>query len=660
MNEPRLQGSESRGGGGFIGREGQPLLSLKLLSTTGAASNTYSAEYPNGQRAVVKQLKLGDTSFLSHFEYEAANLQRLKQAGVSGVPRLHHAVIDKTFPTGTYLVMDYVKGTDDEFRIRDAIKHENPLKVEEAALRLTKAIAEIITAAYKAGVDYRDLKGYFQGNIFVDFVDPEKPTVTILDWGLANLGEPKNDSDALAIPWVANQLGALFNLVHYNTYNEEGELTASAAKALAALSPRTRNILARAFYNSSGKGYRSGDELIRDLNEALQHISEPFVPASTEEISQLFPKKEKIPEQQFSKRCSERITEIRDDPAIPQALRPTVNRLVGTFYGLLQLPPEHWSGDMHKSIDAVVDPAALPEHIRTGVYEPIRFMVDFIKLLRGQPDSPRKKQQLAALGLPQSSAIAEYLLFGENTRQESLRRIEEFFRENIVTIKELGLTVPQALQQFVPADKIVAAPPIPIAQQEVQLAVVPEARVQTEAMKDMARLDRTPEGVNFAWTVFGNKTDIGKGSPASQSAIDLHDVARTGIKSSLKELDHRIAQITDPKIKEDAIKSREISAGSLSISFKWISDLPLRQLYGDSVPSRLVNLFAERLGFTRPGEWVDDVNNPKLEQGRNEFRLAHPDKPFTLVLPMQGITNYGRPKINSFSVRYTPKQYIAS
>lgn len=196
--------------------------------------------------------------------------------------------------------------------------------------------------------------------------------------------------------------------------------------------------------------------------------------------------------------------------------------------------------------------------------------------------------------------------------------------------------------------------------------VVPEAEVQREAMKGMARdilstaqtviserrLDSTPKSGNFAWTVFGHES--GKGYIPSFSAIDLHEMQETGTKSSTEELNWRIAQITDPKLREETERARDTSARSLGINFDGVSDPALRQAYGDEVPTGLVKLFAERLGFTQPNEQID-VNNPRVKSGRNTFTIDHPNKPFVLELPIQGNTRYGQPDIRSFVTRYTPK-----
>lgn len=430
----------------FRGREGKPLFSLKTLATHGVTSNVYTVHYLSGEPAVVKNLKIDPhLTYLRSFKNEAAILRRLEQFGVPGVPRLHNAVINETTSANTYLVMDLAVGVTNPFEIRDAIRNEHPLLQREAsALKITKAVAETITRAYRAGVDYVDAKGQLMGNLIVN---PKDLTVTIIDWGEAKLGEPKNDSNALAVPWASTQLESLVGI--NGVYDREGRLTVEASEILTKLSPRSRNILAKVF----STGYHSGDELIYDLDEALQHISDPFSPASIEEIKQLFPQKEKTVEEQFREQCQKRITNIQRDPSIPEALKRTVHNLGGTFYELLELPPSGWY-EVRSSIEAIDDPAALPEHIRTGVYEPIKFMVEYRKKLRAQPDNPRKKQQLAALGLPQSSAIAEYLLFGKDTRTESLKEIQKFFAGNMATIRENGLIVPQVLKQFIPLDEI--------------------------------------------------------------------------------------------------------------------------------------------------------------------------------------------------------------
>lgn len=198
------------------------------------------------------------------------------------------------------------------------------------------------------------------------------------------------------------------------------------------------------------------------------------------------------------------------------------------------------------------------------------------------------------------------------------------------------------------------------------VSVVPEPNVQNDAMKGMAkdilttaqdiiterRLEPTPQGGNFAWTVLGK--EAGKGYIPAHSAVNLHEVAESGTKSSTAELDQKIAQITDPKLKEETERTRDANARSLGINFDGVSDPALRQVYSNNVARGLVGLFAEKLGFTQPGEKID-VNNPRVKQEGNKLILDHPDNPFILELPIVGSTPSGGADFRSFVTRYTPK-----
>ena len=272
----------------FFGKNGEVLQNPRILATNGVTSLIFSANYPSGEQAVVKQLRPERPEDENTFRGEVAVLQRLRERNVTIAPELHNTVFNG--PENTYLVMDMANGLngfDLDLKYFPELRTKNLREAQAKSLDFTLTLVKGIMAAREAGVVYKDTKSASQGNIFVD---PETGQVTLVDWGLSTLDSP-NEPIADLI-WAVRHVNA-FNFVDRlypsaQAYEVKGVEGIDMNKFFKRLSPAIRRIIARTSDSTKLPRYRSGNEIITDLTEARLHVDDDFQPATNEEIDALF------------------------------------------------------------------------------------------------------------------------------------------------------------------------------------------------------------------------------------------------------------------------------------------------------------------------------------------------------------------------------------
>jgi len=118
---------------------------------------------PRGADAATRQ------SWLERFHREAQVCATLRHPNIAGVYDFGEC------PTGPYLVMEYVDGSD----LRQILADRGALPIGEA-LELTHQLASALAAAHHAGVAHRDLK---PANVLID----REGQARLIDFGVAGL-----------------------------------------------------------------------------------------------------------------------------------------------------------------------------------------------------------------------------------------------------------------------------------------------------------------------------------------------------------------------------------------------------------------------------------------------------------------------------------------
>jgi serine/threonine-protein kinase len=142
----------------------------------GGMGAVYGARHPLiGKRAAIKIIRRELSSSREAVDRFVLEAQSVNQIG-------HPNIVDVfgfgQLPDGrSFFVMEWLQGESMRERL------QRPLQFPDA-LEMLEAIAKALQAAHEAGVVHRDLK---PDNVFLASVKGEKPTVKLLDFGLAKL-----------------------------------------------------------------------------------------------------------------------------------------------------------------------------------------------------------------------------------------------------------------------------------------------------------------------------------------------------------------------------------------------------------------------------------------------------------------------------------------
>ena len=147
---------------------------------------------------VARRLLLGDLVAVKHLlpsRDSDANRQRLLREARAAA-RIRHPCVVQIFDYGRlkdggpYLVMEYVEG----FTLEELVDREGRLPPSRA-LELLSEICSAVEAAHRRGVLHRDLKA---GNILIGTSDDGRELVKVVDFGIAHLLSPQEDSKITA------------------------------------------------------------------------------------------------------------------------------------------------------------------------------------------------------------------------------------------------------------------------------------------------------------------------------------------------------------------------------------------------------------------------------------------------------------------------------
>jgi len=159
----------------------------------GAVGVVYRAVHLGLEKSfAIKLLKTSGSPALAaieRFRREAMALGRLRHPHIVEVTDFG---IDGLEGGPPYIVMKLLEG-----RLLSELCRDQGLIPLAQALPLLEQIAAAVDAAHDAGVLHRDLK---PGNVFVCAENPESPNVKVLDFGLAELLEPRNPSAFGIVP----------------------------------------------------------------------------------------------------------------------------------------------------------------------------------------------------------------------------------------------------------------------------------------------------------------------------------------------------------------------------------------------------------------------------------------------------------------------------
>jgi len=142
----------------------------------GGMGSVYGAKHPLiGKRAAIKVIRRelsGNPEAVDRFVLEAQSVNQI------GHPNIVDVFGFGQLPDGrSFFVMEWLEGES----LRERM--QRPLQFPDA-LEMLESIAKALQAAHEAGVVHRDLK---PDNVFLQSRKGEKPTVKLLDFGLAKL-----------------------------------------------------------------------------------------------------------------------------------------------------------------------------------------------------------------------------------------------------------------------------------------------------------------------------------------------------------------------------------------------------------------------------------------------------------------------------------------
>ncbi len=170
---------------------------IRLIGEGGMGAVYEAVQLRLNKRVAVKVMARdlsANREALARFHREAEITSRL------GHPHLVTVIDFGTAASGEpYLVMEYLDGTDLDYRIRQ--QGRLPL---ETALHITKQVASALSAAHDQGIVHRDLK---PANVFLLQATGESDFVKILDFGISKMKAARTQlTNVLAVMGTPNYM----------------------------------------------------------------------------------------------------------------------------------------------------------------------------------------------------------------------------------------------------------------------------------------------------------------------------------------------------------------------------------------------------------------------------------------------------------------------
>lgn len=283
---------------GFYGREGKPIVEVRLLSEAGVIGRVYGGRYEGeqGDTVAIKQARPRQNSD-ELIRFEARLLRDLEAAGSTHTP-IVHSFHDTPETATPYFVMDLAPGTS--LTYNEVYKKEGrgiSAFTERTALEITYQLAQSLSIAERVGYAYADWKE--GSNVFWD---PEKHHATLIDWNAARVAGGTLKEEIQRRLEQANRERNYELARHLENKIEESQGTLSIENleviinhfylfltgdhlktgkrpednpAWHFITPGTQAVFRKGFHPDSAQRYQNMEELEQDLKQELERWQRP-------------------------------------------------------------------------------------------------------------------------------------------------------------------------------------------------------------------------------------------------------------------------------------------------------------------------------------------------------------------------------------------------